>query len=97
MSQIHTVEAVTAALRTGNEGKMAALGAMAHASRVAATIGRMDEYVAAFKHAHETGNIEEAQGLAIALSRAAITLNTATTDLDNALTREMAAQRAVAA
>jgi hypothetical protein len=95
-SQVHSVEAVVQTLRTGNAGKLAALGSVAQAVRIKAALQRLSEYTEAFTHAHETGNLDEAQGLAIAMSRAALTLSTATTALDDALVREMAHHRAVA-
>ncbi len=94
--QVHSVEAVVQTLRTANVGKMAALSAIAHAVAVNAGAARVQEYIEAFRHAHETGNLAEARGLALSISAATGTMQRAAMDLDNALDREMTHARAVA-
>lgn len=94
--QVHSVEAVVQTLRTGNAGKMAALGSLAHATRLKAALGRMEDYVEAFAHAHETANLAECQGLGIAIQSAAGTIADAARNLDDAVARELQAQRAAA-
>jgi hypothetical protein len=94
--QVHSVEAVVQTLRTNNAAKLAALGSVAQTAAIRAALQRLSEYTEAYAHAHETGNLEEAQGIAIAMTRAAMTLQTATTRLDDALARELVEARAAA-
>lgn len=96
MDKVTTAQDMVHALRTKNDSRNAMLGSVAYTAAIRATIQRMAEYTEAYAHAHETGNLEEAQGLSIALSRAALTLQTATTKLDDALARELAEWRAAA-
>lgn len=94
--QVHSVEAVAQTLRTNNAAKLAALGSVAQTAAIRAALQRLSEYTEAYAHAHETNNLEEAQGIAIAMCRAAMTLQTATTRLDDALARELVEARAAA-
>jgi hypothetical protein len=96
MSTVTSTEDLVHALRIGNAGKMASLGSIAHATRLRAAIGRMDDYIEAFQHAHETANLSECQGLGIAMQSAAGTIADAARCLDDAVARELAASRAAA-
>lgn len=91
-----TTDDLVHALRIGNAGKLAALGSHAHATRLRAAIGRMDDYIEAFQHAHETANLAECQGLGIAMQSAASTIADAARQLDDAVARELQASRVAA-
>jgi len=94
---ITTTDDLVHALRVGNAGKMASLSSIAHATRLKAAVARMGDYIDSFAHAHETGNLAEAQGLGIAMQSAATTISDAARCLDDAVARELAATRANAA
>jgi hypothetical protein len=93
MSNVTTTDDLVHALRINNAGKMASLGSIAHATRLNAALLRMSDYVEAFQHAHETGDLGECQGIGIAIHSAATTISEAARELDNAVARELAAAR----
>ena len=90
---IFTTPDVTAALRGKNNPT---LSTRAYLVRMKAATLRIGDYIEAASHAHETGNLDECTGLAIALSGASRDLAKALDLFDRALEAEKSVVRAAA-
>jgi hypothetical protein len=88
-----TTEDVTAQLRKKNDEK-AGFGVLAALVRLKAANARMQEYIDAAAHAYETLNTAEAEGIAMAIRSATITMGETANHLDAALHGEMQRARA---
>jgi hypothetical protein len=93
MDKVHagpfTAEDVLRITKAKNEGKAAALSTMAHAVKLKAAVERMRDYIDAFEHAHETGNIVEAQGCGFSIVAAALTITSAAYGIEGAVKAEL--------
>jgi hypothetical protein len=93
-SQVHTVEGARDALRIGNAAKTAALGVLAHGTRLRALAGRVMDITQSLADAHATGDLDEAECHALALSAVQRGMYDAIDALQKSLNREKAAGRA---